>query len=237
MIMIQQQVYQRFSPSSVVKHDGSTPSPPTVIKETESIRNLSISHHDRSRSPSPADRPILIKRSNSPLANNNTKVIMSPVRNHEFNARRIIKRSDSTEYDDNENLDGDIEDHIINQTDKDDQHYDSDPEGRDYDRLQDYSSNGQATTDDEDLPLDLSLPTERRRTRTYSDSESDDSAGTGEEKTGGKAAYKKSLMKRYRKFCFVCLFTFFFQQMLILFVVVCIQLSNAVCLACNCASI
>lgn len=205
MIMIQQQVYQHFSPSSVVKRDGASPSPPTVIKETESIRNLSISHHDRSRSASPVERPTLIKRSASPAAA--TKVIMSPARGLEFGGRRIIKRSISADYDDDEPLDGDVEDHIISQAEKDsNDQYDSDPEGRDYDRLQDYSSNGQATTDDEDLPLDLSLSTERRRARTYSDSESDDSAATGEEKAGGKAAYKKSLMKRYRKLTNASLF-------------------------------
>lgn len=56
--------------------------------------------------------------------------------------------------------------------------------------------------EEDDEPLDLSLPVgRRRRDRAYSDSESDDSGGPGEEKTGGdKAAYKKSLMKRYCKY-------------------------------------
>lgn len=213
MIMIQpQQVYQHFSPTSVVKHEGSVASPPSVIKETESIRNLSLSHStERQRSVSPIDRTMHMRRSVSPVAT--TKVIISPksvslsmpvTRDGDIESRRIIKRSNSIEYDDDEPLDGSIamDEHIDDRRmDKDDivePQYDSEPDGRDYDRLQDYG-NGHNATDDEDLPLDLSLSTERRRTRTYSDSESDDSAGTGEEKTGGKAAYKKSLMKRYRK--------------------------------------
>lgn len=69
--------------------------------------------------------------------------------------------------------------------------------------------------EEDDLPLDLSLPVgRRRRDRTYSDSESDDSGGPGEEKTGDKAAYKKSLMKRYCKYIlllFECNFCFFFM--------------------------
>ncbi|CAD7083526.1 unnamed protein product [Hermetia illucens] len=49
--------------------------------------------------------------------------------------------------------------------------------------------------DDEEGPLDL---TTSRRRRTYSaGTDSDDSGGPGEEKGQGRAAYKKSLMKRY----------------------------------------
>lgn len=53
---------------------------------------------------------------------------------------------------------------------------------------------------DLDEPLDLSLPSGRRRNRTFSGTDSDDSSGPcGDDKVGGKAAYKKNLMKRYRK--------------------------------------
>lgn len=61
--------------------------------------------------------------------------------------------------------------------------------------------------DDDNAPLDLSLPAgRRRRNRTFSGTDSDDSGGPGgDEKAGGKAAYKKSLMKRY------CEYTFMFK--------------------------
>uniref|UniRef100_A0A1B0AXV3 Uncharacterized protein n=1 Tax=Glossina palpalis gambiensis TaxID=67801 RepID=A0A1B0AXV3_9MUSC len=62
---------------------------------------------------------------------------------------------------------------------------------------------------DDEAPLDLSLPTKhiRARTRTYSDTESDDSGSAGNDNENEhdsrlkpeerRAAYKKSLMKRY----------------------------------------
>lgn len=54
---------------------------------------------------------------------------------------------------------------------------------------------------DDNAPLDLSLPAGRRRDRTFSGTDSDDSSGPGcDDKVGGKAAYKKNLMKRYCKF-------------------------------------
>lgn len=54
---------------------------------------------------------------------------------------------------------------------------------------------------DDNAPLDLSLPAAgRRRDRTFSGTDSDDSSGPGgDDKVGGKAAYKKNLMKRYCK--------------------------------------
>ena len=68
---------------------------------------------------------------------------------------------------------------------------------------EEYHSHGATNvdTDDNNSPLDLSLPAVgRRRDRTFSGTESDDSGGPCEGgKTGGKAAYKKSLMKRYCK--------------------------------------
>lgn len=115
---------------------------------------------------------------------------------HKFDVHRFIKRSNSID-DDDEVYDAEAEDRIIKQAERRERQYDSEPEAREDEHLYDYS--GRYTTDDDDGPLDLSLPSERRRHRTYSDTESDDSAGTGEEKAGGKAAYKKNLMKRYRK--------------------------------------
>lgn len=122
-----------------------------------------------------------------------------------YHARRYMKRSNSFD-DDDELYDAEAEDRIISkQYDRraKQQHYDSEPENPHGDdepiAYNDY--NGRYTTDD-DEPLDLSLSSERRQrihNHNYSDTESDDSAGTGEEKASGKAAYKKNLMKRYRK--------------------------------------
>lgn len=205
MIMIQQQVYPHFnSPGGVVKREGSTVSPSTsVIKETESVRNLSIREHERQASISPTlEKASIVRRSQSPVATATAKVITlaaptaAAVALHKFDVQRFIKRSNSADYEDYQ-----FEDQIIKQSEDDchDRQYDSEPEGRDHDRYE--CSNGtRYATDEEDLPLDLSLSSERRRTRTYSDTESDDSAGTGEDKVGGKAAYKKSLMKRYCKY-------------------------------------
>lgn len=122
-----------------------------------------------------------------------------------YHTRRYMKRSNSFD-DDDELYDAEAEDRIISKQYErraKQQHYDSEPENPHGDdepiAYNDY--NGRYTTDD-DEPLDLSLSTERRQrihNHNYSDTESDDSAGTGEEKASGKAAYKKNLMKRYRK--------------------------------------
>lgn len=122
-----------------------------------------------------------------------------------YHARRYMKRSNSFD-DDDELYDAEAEDRIISKQyeRRVKQHYDSEPENVHGDdeptAYNDY--NGRYTTDD-DEPLDLSLSSTERRQRisnhNYSDTESDDSAGTGEEKASGKAAYKKNLMKRYRK--------------------------------------
>lgn len=221
MIMIQQQVYPHFvgqamtaNSAAVIKREPSNANNGNgvavcVIKETESVRNVNTNRsNERCRSVSPSEKSI--KRSNS-LAKLTSPSIITQIASkvpkmHKFDVQRFIKRSNSADYDD-ELFDGDAEDQIIKQSEQDRQ-YDSEPEGRDHDRLYDYST--RYTTDDDDLPLDLSLATERRRTRTYSDTESDDSAGTGEEKATGKAAYKKSLMKRYRKYrLYVCCAMFF----------------------------
>lgn len=205
MIMIQQQVYPHFnSPGAVVKREGATSSPTSVIKETESVRNLSIREHERQRSPSPAAEEMeMVRHTKTPPTSATAKVITATgaaasatVSVHKFDMQRFIKRSNSADYDDYQ-----YEDQIIKQSEDEchDRQYDSEPEANERDRYE--CNNGtRYTTDDEDLPLDLSLPSERRRTRTYSDTESDDSAGIGDDKVGGKAAYKKSLMKRYCKY-------------------------------------
>lgn len=124
-----------------------------------------------------------------------------------YHVRRYMKRSNSFD-DDDELYDAEAEDRIISKQYErraaKQQHYDSEPEHAhgDDEPINAYTDyNGRYTTDD-DEPLDLSLSSERRQrisNHNYSDTESDDSAGTGEEKTSGKAAYKKNLMKRYRK--------------------------------------
>lgn len=95
-----------------------------------------------------------------------------------------IKRSDSVEFYDDERAD--------------DKNYESDPENGDGGRQYDYQDNPDEDVEDDNAPLDLSLPVGRRR--TYSGGESDDSGGPNEGKSVvDKAAYKKSLMKRYCK--------------------------------------
>lgn len=227
----QQQVYPHFGgqtiPSNnatVGKRDGTpgSVSPPPngvavcVIKETESVRNLSINRHEHRRSVSPSDKSTasnssIIKRSDSLIPLSPTSVVTklraisaaaaaaklpSSDQLHKFDVQRFIKRSNSID-DDDELYDAEAEDRIIKQAERRERQYDSEPDAREDEHLYDYS--GRYTTDDDDGPLDLSLPSERRRQRTYSDTESDDSAGTNEDKAGGKAAYKKNLMKRYRK--------------------------------------
>lgn len=55
---------------------------------------------------------------------------------------------------------------------------------------------------DDEAPLDLSMGSKKRRGRTDSGTDSDDSTGLGDEGRGNEGrAYKKSLMKRYCKFC------------------------------------
>ena len=61
---------------------------------------------------------------------------------------------------------------------------------------------------EDDVPLDLSMTSKvKRRDHDRSDSgtDSDDSTGHGEERGQGRAAYKKSLMKRYCEYFFVIL--------------------------------
>ncbi|XP_037044971.1 ecdysone-induced protein 74EF isoform X4 [Bradysia coprophila] len=107
----------------------------------------------------------------------------SPKSNGKYNIHNlIIKRSDSVEF---------YDDDVVR---SDDKNYESDPEsGRRYD----YQENpDDDALEDDNAPLDLSLPVGRRR--TYSGGESDDSGGPNEGKSVvDKAAYKKSLMKRY----------------------------------------
>lgn len=185
-----------------------------VIKETESVlkSNLAL-RNDRCRSESPIEMAFngVIKgtdlhgRGSISPASVVTKAAITAITAPTFisaqsndqikyHARHFIKRSNSID-DEDELYDAEAEDRIIKQYERR-KNYDSEPEGRDDEPSYDY--NGRYTTDD-DEPLDLSLPAERRRHHNYSDTESDDSAGTGEDKSSGKAAYKKNLMKRYRK--------------------------------------
>lgn len=230
----QQQVYPHFaaqtmspttnSSSSVLHEDSSsTPSPPPtmavaptsaavcVIKETESVRNLSLNgHSERRRSISPSSAHAIqqsIKResvtSSPPLSLTRSETLSPQSVTTQFNkcGIRITKRSNSA---DDESYDA--EEQIIKHAEEYEQRrFDSDPEERDNDRLYEYSRGSYThdndnDNDDEDAPLDLS--TGRRRHHSYSDTESGDSAGTNDENADvvGKAAYKKSLMKRYCKY-------------------------------------
>lgn len=223
----QQQVYPPFGQKMAAKSEPlvkteddtsfeSIPSTPSgvavcVIKETESVLKSSTIRNERSRSVTPTEMIFngVIKASklNGLLSPSSmvTKAALSTIAapaittqaNNEQNkypARCFIKRSNSID-DEDELYDAEAEDQIIKQYERR-KNYDSEPEGRDDEPSYDY--NGRYTTDD-DEPLDLSLPADRRRHLNYSDTESDDSAGTGEDKASGKAAYKKNLMKRYRK--------------------------------------
>lgn len=204
----------------------SIPSTPSgvavcVIKETESVlKSSTMRTLDRCRSESPAEMTFngVIKGADligsltssppSVVTKAEITAITAPIHHHQqqhhqhtnndqskYHVRRFIKRSHSID-DDDELFDAEAEDRIIKQYERR-KNYDSEPEGRD-DEHTSYDYNGRYTTDD-DEPLDLSLPADRRRHLNYSDTESDDSAGTGEDKASGKAAYKKNLMKRYRK--------------------------------------
>lgn len=225
----QQQVYPPFGQKmaskseSLVKTENDTsfesiPTTPSgvavcVIKETESVLKSSTIRNERSRSESPIEMAFngVIKASelNGSLSPTSivTKAALSSIaaptitiqsneqiKCRDISARCFIKRSNSID-DEDELYDAEAEDQIIKQYERR-KNYDSEPEGRDDEPSYDY--NGRYTTDD-DEPLDLSLPADRRRHHNYSDTESDDSAGTGEDKASGKAAYKKNLMKRYRK--------------------------------------
>lgn len=225
----QQQVYPPFGQKMAAKTEvkpeddtsiesiSATPSGVAVcvIKETESVLKSSTIHNsqERCRSESPSEMAFsgVIKATdlNGSLSPNSVvrkasitaiaaPIISTPPQSNEQNkyhlAKRFMKRSSSIE-DDDELYDAEAEDRIIKQYERR-KNYDSEPEVRDDEPSYDY--NGRYTTDD-DEPLDLSLPADRRRHHNYSDTESDDSASTGEEKASGKAAYKKNLMKRYRK--------------------------------------
>lgn len=228
MIMIQQQqVYppfgQKMAAKTEVKPEDDTsiesiPATPSgvavcVIKETESVLKSSTirNSQERCRSESPSEMAFngvikatdLNRASLSPhsvvtkaaiTAITAPTITTQSIELSKYHARRFMKRSSSIE-DDDELYDAEAEDRIIKEYERR-KNYDSEPEARDDEPSYDY--NGRYTTDD-DEPLDLSLPAERRRHHNYSDTESDDSAGTGEDKASGKAAYKKNLMKRYRK--------------------------------------
>lgn len=196
------------SSSTAIAVTTPTSAPVCVIKETESVRNLSLNgNSERHRSVSPTiiiRKPIKresIASTSPPLSISRSETLSpQPVTTqllHKSDIRRIIKRSNSV---DDELYDA--EEQIIKHAEEQ-RRYDSDPEGHDndHDRLYDYSTRGLYINDndDEDGPLDLSTGG-RRRHQSYSDTESGDSAGTSDENADvGKAAYKKNLMKRYCK--------------------------------------
>lgn len=156
----------------------------SVIKETESVRKMirrSVSPSEDINNDDQDENDLMVALSPTSIVAKTTITTVVP---------RYIKRSSSIDDDDElyEN------DRIIKQRHK---RY-SDPEPL-KDRDDEYDYKDRYTTDDDDGPLDLSLPSERRRHHNYSDTESDDSAGLGDDKATGKAAYKKNLMKRYRK--------------------------------------
>lgn len=207
MIMIQQQQVcplpfgRKLSDSDdeqMMKRERDTSSElviqSSVIKETESVRKLIR------RSVSPSDKLSIDgdEPDHDQDRNDLQLVTLSPtsiVAKTTIVAPRYIKRSSSID-DDDELYETD---RIIKQRHK--RH--SDPESISEsmkDRDDEYDYKDRYITDDDDGPLDLSLPSGRRRHHNYSDTESDDSAGMGDDKTTGKAAYKKNLMKRYRKF-------------------------------------
>lgn len=58
---------------------------------------------------------------------------------------------------------------------------------------------GQPCHSDDDGPLDLSLSSGHRKHQDFSDTDSEDSNSIEDDKIAEKAAYKKNLIKRYRK--------------------------------------
>lgn len=154
----------------------------SVIKETESVRNLirrSVSPTDKLNSDDDkhSQSELLVTLSPTSIVARTTLTKVTP---------RFIKRSISIDVDD----EYETTDRLIKQRHK--RYVDQEP-------MKDRDDDYRYTTDEDDGPLDLSLPLERRRHQNYSDTESDDSICMGDDKAVGKAAYKKNLMKRYRK--------------------------------------
>lgn len=218
-MMIQQQGYPNYVGSQISPgsrhsmHDETSPPPPSppsqpisaavrVIKENDSIRNVDYKEHKRTAA-SPVDKSPY-RRSPSPPSHQQQHHHHHQHQLHHrasaFEPVKLIKRSNSIDNDE-PLYDAESDDQTIRPTvdcDAHDVRYDSEPE-RDQDSHEvDYRMIDNNT--DDDGPLDLSVSAGRRRDRTYSGTESDDSGGIGEEKVGGKAAYKKSLMKRYCKY-------------------------------------
>lgn len=198
MIMIQQQQIcpllfgHKLSDSddeAVMKRSSDTTSEiviqSSVIKETESVRKLihrSVSPSEKLNSDDEKHSQLLVTLSPTSIVARTTIAKVTP---------RFIKRSISIDVDD----EYETTDRLIKQRHK--RYVDPEP-------MKDRDDDYRYTTDEDDGPLDLSLPSERRRHQNYSDTESDDSVGMGDDKSVGKAAYKKNLMKRYRKFDSVC---------------------------------
>lgn len=207
MMMIQQ-VYPHFVSQQLAPDQHP---PKTVIHREE--RHM---HHDRSPSPtimmvdqrhprvrsvSPPQRTIIFKHepvyavrpqspSPPPSAEAPTNASVHLKYDHTRSRSRSPKRRCAS-VDDDQYYDDEVHHTRI----VDDRQYDSEDQDRRYD--QQYADEPSIADDDDNKPLDLSLPMGRRRDRTFSGTDSDDS---GEGKAGGKAAYKKSLMKRYCKY-------------------------------------
>lgn len=159
----------------------------SVIKETESVRKFirrSVSPSDKlsSDDDKQSQSELLVTLSPTSIVARTTITKVTP---------RFIKRGISIDVDD----EYEATDRLIKQRHK--RYVDPQP-------MKDRDDDNRYTTDEDDGPLDLSLSSERRRHQNYSDTESDDSVGMGDDKVVGKAAYKKNLMKRYRKFDSVC---------------------------------
>lgn len=168
-----------------------------VIKENENVRHLIDYTVERKRSDT--ESPV---GQQSPIAYRRRSPTPEPVHLRAYEPIKLLKRSHSIDIDDamyDEDSDGEQRPLDGRRDATNAAVYDSDNE-RDHDGIVD-----DELPHDNDAPLDLSVAaTRRRRDRTYSGTDSDDSAGVGDEKAGGgKAAYKKSLMKRYCKFFFL----------------------------------
>lgn len=196
MMMIQRhQIYPSFD--KIVKKEDDTNETNGIaicaIEETESVCKLVTNHENYHRNTTNSTKHSDKDALSSTSVQIQTAIVeTSPsIKNlnesSKYNIERLIKRSSSVD-DKDDYYDTEIEDRIIKQSEHR-KYYDSETEGREDDI---YDSN-------DDTPLDLSLPSERRRNPNISDTESDDSASAGDDKALGKAAYKKNLMKRYRK--------------------------------------
>ncbi len=184
-MMMVQQVYPHFvgqSPVSRQLSDGH--------ESPEPVDNIHLPKRSSSPNIIYKPQPVFTRPSSPPPSSSSPRSNNAKYDIHNL----IIKRSDSVElYDDD-----DDHQHHHHSHRHDDKHYESDPETADARRFEYQDNPDEDALEDDNAPLDLSLPVGRRR--TYSGAESDDSGGPNEGKSVvDKAAYKKSLMKRYCK--------------------------------------